>query len=84
MKILTSEEDDFLYNKLLDLLKEVKLVRGGTELAYTLRNHRVIRDYLKEKQTEKLKYYEDTFFTEDGLDQLAIESYLQSPNHSVY
>ena len=49
-KISVSKKDDFLYERIIVLLQQVKLVRGGTDLAYTLRNHRKIRDYCREKQ----------------------------------
>ena len=66
MKISTSSKDDFLYERIIILLQQVKLVRGGTELAYTLRNHKKIRDYCKEKQSTELKYIEDHYFNVDG------------------
>ena len=79
MKILTSQKDDFLYEYLINLLKQVKLVRGGTELAYTLRRHRKIADYLKEKQKNRLYKVEEDFFNPDGtLDQDAIDGHFES------
>ena len=66
MKISTSSKDDFLYERIITILQQVKLVRGGTELAYTLRNHKKIRDYCKEKQSQELKYIEDHYFNVDG------------------
>lgn len=66
MKISISSKDDFLYERIIVLLQQVKLVRGGTELAYTLRNHKKIRDYCKEKQSHELKYIEDHYFNVDG------------------
>lgn len=89
MKILTSEEDNFIYDWLLDLLKQVKLVQGGTSLASTLRRHQSIKNYMIQKQKEKLDYIEHTFFTSDGnLDLLSIEDYhhksLQKNQLNVY
>lgn len=66
MKISISSKDDFLYERIIVILQQVKLVRGGTELAYTLRNHKKIRDYCKEKQSQELKYIEDHYFNVDG------------------
>ena len=63
MKILTSKDDDFLYSKLLDLLKEIKLVQGGTALSSSLRRHNQIKLYLIEKQIYKIKEIEDKYFT---------------------
>lgn len=76
MKILTSPNDDFLYDRILKLLKEIKLVRGGTDLAYTLRNHKVIRDYLKEKQVKQIEHIENTYFVDGSLNTLAIDNFL--------
>ena len=75
VQIITSPKDDFLYERIIILLKQVKLVRGGTELAYTLRNHRKIRDYCREKQVQEIKDIESMYFNPDGtLDPEAIES----------
>lgn len=76
MKIITSQTDDFLYDYIINLLQEIKLVRGGTELAYTLRNHKFIRDYCKEKQSVRLKHIDDFYFTSEGdLNKNHIENY---------
>lgn len=61
-----SHNDDILYERIIRCLKEVKLVRGGTELAYTLRNHPKIRNYCKDKQKAELDYIDNHFFNEDG------------------
>lgn len=66
MKILVSNQDDFLYERIITLLQQVKLVRGGTELAYTLRNHPKIRNYCRSKQQSELKYIDDNYFNSDG------------------
>lgn len=76
MKILTSPDDDFLYERLLDLLEQIKLVQGGTALASSLRRHNKIKLYMIEKQIQKIKHIEETYFCKDGLDQTAIEAYL--------
>lgn len=75
MKITTSYEDDFLYERLLTLLKQIKLVQGGTALSSTLRRHNKIKLYMIEKQIQKIKYIEEHYFCEDGLDPSAIENY---------
>lgn len=76
MKIVTSSKDDSLYNYLIELLQQIKLVRGGTDLAYTLRNRKFIRDYLREKQVARLNYVEETFFNPDGsLDSDCLDSF---------
>lgn len=79
MKILTSSEDDFLYERLLDLLQQIKLVQGGNALASSLRRHNKIKLYMMEKQIQKIKHIEETYFCKDGLDQIAIENY----NHQI-
>ena len=67
MKVLTtSKDDDFLYSRLLDLLQQIKLVQGGTALDSTLRRHNKIKIYMIQKQIEKIKYVETTYFNEDG------------------
>lgn len=76
MKILTSTDDDFLYEKILQLLEQIKLVQGGTALASTIRRHDKIKIYLIEKQIACIEHIEKKYFTDDGLNQLAIESYL--------
>lgn len=75
MTILTSNDDDFLYEKLLELLNQIKLVQGGSALPSTLRRHRQIKLYLIEKQIKKIEHIEKVYFTDDGLDLTAIESY---------
>ena len=83
MKILTSKDDDFIYDRLLDLLQQVKLVQGGTALSSTLRRHFTIKNYMIQKQQEKLKYVEDTYFTSDGnLDVLAVDDYKNRTLHN--
>lgn len=75
MKIITSNEDDFLYERLLELLQQMKLVQGGTALASSLRRHNKIKMYMMEKQIQKIKYIEEKYFDKNGLDQFAIEAY---------
>ena len=75
MKILTSPDDDFLYERLLELLQQMKLVQGGTALASSLRRHNKIKLYMIEKQIQKIKHIEETYFCKDGLDQASIEAY---------
>lgn len=89
MKIITSNDDDFLYERLLELLQQMKLVQGGTSLAASLRRHNKIKMYMMEKQIQKIKHIEETYFCKDGLDQTAIEAYLhrkslQNNNRIVY
>lgn len=80
MKILTSNDDDFLYSKLLDLLKEIKLVQGGTALSSSLRRHNQIKLYLIEKQIQRIKEIETTYFTDSGLNRKAIDSFYSLQN----
>ena len=75
MKILTSSEDDFLYDQLLRLLEQIKLVQSGTALSSTLRRHNKIKLYMIKKQIEKIKYIEEKYFDDKGLNQFAIEEY---------
>ena len=82
MKILTSPDDDFLYEQLLRLLEQIKLVQGGTSLASSLRRHNKIKLYMIEKQIERIKYIEDKYFCKDGLDQTAIEAFHSCSLHN--
>ena len=66
-KIETSKDDDVLYILIIQLLEQVKIVQGGTNLAYTLRNHPNIRDYLLSKQIQKMNDFDSTYFHPDGL-----------------
>lgn len=72
MKILKStelevgREDNFLYDWLIALFQEVKLIQGGTELAYTLRNHQKLKNYCIAKQRAKIALIEDGYFNENG------------------
>lgn len=83
MKIMTSKDDDFLYDKLLALLYQIKLVQGGTSLSATLRRHSKVKNYLIAKQVSRLEHIEETYFDVDGLDQTAIESYLYEKEKSL-
>ena len=51
--IKTSSDDDFLYIQLQTLFNQIKITQGGTELAYTLRNHPLLKQYAIKKQIEK-------------------------------
>lgn len=90
MKILTSNKDDFLYDRFMVLLKQIRLVQGGTALASTLRRHSSIKNYLVEKQIKFISYLEETYFHPDGsLDDEAIEGFFeqkssQNNNNIVY
>lgn len=76
MKIITSDEDTFLYDRLITLFQEIKLVRGGTDFAYTLRNHPKLRNYCRDKQIDFLTSLEERYFNSDGsLNSLAIQSH---------
>lgn len=80
-KVSTSSRDDFIYDNILKLLSEIKLVRGGTDLAYTLRNHSKIRNYCKEKQSRLLNDLEDLYFNDDGsLNEFSINDYYVNKN----
>ena len=90
IKVLISNKDDFLYERIINLLQQVKLVRGGTDLAYTLRNHKKIRDYCVAKQKREFELIEEDYFNSDGsLDTDAIEGEfdkksLQNNTNRVY
>lgn len=74
--IETGNDDTFLYNWLIDVLKEIKLVQGGTDLAYTLRRHPKLKNYCVAKQKSRLDFLENTFFTDIGsLNTEAISSH---------
>lgn len=77
MKIITSDDDNFLYERLLNLLNEVKLVQGGTALSSTLRRHNKIKFYLISKQIDKIQFIEKKYFNDDGsLNHFEIENHL--------
>lgn len=90
MKILTSKNDNFLYDELILILQQIKLVQGGTSLASTLRRHSKVKNYLVEKQRKKLGYLEETYFHPDGsLDNESIDGFYenkssQNNNNIVY
>lgn len=74
-KIETSASDDCLYLFLIQLLDQIKIVQGGTNLAYTLRNHPHIRDYLISKQIAKINSFDSVYFHPDGtLDSEAVSA----------
>lgn len=68
-------EDDFLYERLLSLLEEIKLVQGGTALASTLRRHQQVKIYMIEKQIQKIRAIEETYFVDSGLNQDAVKNF---------
>lgn len=75
MKIKVSQADNYLYEYLLTLCQEIKLVQGGTALSSTLRRHNKLKLYLIEKQIEKIKHIEERYFNQDGtLRDLAIQA----------
>lgn len=63
-------DDDPIYESLLTLLKQIKLVQGGTALSSTLRRHNKLKLYLIEKQIARIKHIEETYFDEEGLKPL--------------
>lgn len=73
MKILKSREietgsdDDFLYVQLQRLFEQIKITQGGTELAYTLRNHQRLKNYCIAKQIERIRHIEEKYFHENGM-----------------
>ena len=74
-KISTSSADNFLYDRLIDLFNEIKLIQSGSAVPATLRRHKIIKDYLIEKQKHILQYVEDTYFVGGDLNHLAIEAH---------
>lgn len=72
--ISTSSADNFLYDRLIDLFNEIKLIQSGSAVPATLRRHKVIKDYLIEKQKHIIQYIEDTYFVGGDLNHLAIEA----------
>lgn len=77
MKVLTSKEDDFLYEYVLDFLEQIKLVQGGTALSATLRRHSLLKEYMIQKQRDKIAYIEETYFDmeHNSLNDDAITAY---------
>lgn len=73
MKIITSNDDDFLYQQLLRLLYQIKLVQGTTSLQSTLRRHTSLKIYLIQKQIDRIKEIEEKYFTSDGLNYTVIQ-----------
>lgn len=79
MAIMTSTSDNFLYDRIMVLLQQVKLVQGGNALASTLRRHRKIRDYCVEKQRERVQHIEEDYFLSDGsLNKISIDEFHQN------
>lgn len=72
MTILTSKEDDFLYDQLLRLLYQIKIVQGVPAVTSTLRRHSTIRQYLIQKQIDKLKFMEERYFRDSDLNHVAL------------
>lgn len=66
MKILISTDDDLLYKDLIEFLYEIKIAQGGTALESTLYRHKILRNYLKEKQRQKIDELERIYFNSDG------------------
>lgn len=84
MKILTSTKDNFLYDELILILEQIKLVQGGTSLASTIRRHQKIKNYLVDKQRKKLGYLEETYFHPDGsLDIEAIDGFYEIKSSQI-
>lgn len=75
MTVLTSKDDDFLYDRILLLLSQIKLVQGGSAIPPTLRRHKAIKDYLISKQKSQIEYIEQNYFSSGELDNFAIENY---------
>lgn len=49
-----------LYNKAIELLKQIKLTQGNTALNSTLRRHSSLKKFLLEEQVNRLKLLEDS------------------------
>ncbi|MBQ6414191.1 hypothetical protein IJI28_01020 [Candidatus Saccharibacteria bacterium] len=64
--IETSSKDDFLYQELMELLWDHKLLRGGAALNQTLKDHNVLTLYLISKQIDKIRNIEESYFNDDG------------------
>lgn len=62
----TSDSDNPLYNRIIKLLQEIRLVQGGNGLDATLRRHRKILNYCMAKQFDFLRDIEDSYFYDDG------------------
>lgn len=78
MKILTSKDDNFLYDRLISLFKEIRLIQGNTALNSTLRRHIKLKNYLVSKQSFILNSLEETYFHPDGsLDREALDEFIQ-------
>lgn len=82
MTILTSNEDNFLYDQLLRLLYQIKIVQGVPAVTATLRRHSSIKQYLIQKQVDKLKFIEDRYFIEGDLDHSTI--HVDSQKYSLH
>lgn len=46
-EILGMSEADYAFNKAIIMLQNIKLVYGGTELSYTLRKRKILKDFLR-------------------------------------
>lgn len=72
MKFISSRElnvtsaDDFIYDYLLKLFKQIRLVQSGSSLDATLRRHPRLKNYCIAKQIDMINSVESTYFNEDG------------------
>ena len=64
--IVTNDDDTFLYDRLIVLFKEIKLIQSGSGLDSTLRHHRRLQNYCMAKQSDFLNHIEERYFLDDG------------------
>lgn len=60
MDIVVSSVHDDIYNSLIKLLGELKLVLGPEGLSATIRRHKLVRDFLVTYQQDALNSIEST------------------------
>lgn len=52
-EIFGMSEADYAFNNAIIMLQNIKLVYGGTEVSYTLRKRKILKDFLRKYIKEK-------------------------------
>lgn len=80
----TSPSDDFVYQKFIHILQNIRLVQGGSALDATLHRHPRVLNYCKAKQLAQLNEVESSYFYDDGtLNSSALDEFRQNKIDSL-